>query len=119
MEEKRASAAELLEYVEETLEHFKKTGVVPREGTMRALSKLTARIPGAVLRRTYIHLPGEGYAMWDVVSEDELVNRGFEDTGYHSYGVSGVPRVVRDTVGYWKSQKEGGRELWVGEPLAD
>jgi hypothetical protein len=112
------SVAELIHYIEDTRQYFAKTGEELNEGAMRVLGKLRDRTVGIPIRRTYVRTP-DGYAMWDVITDAELVARGYVDTDAHTYGLTGSPSVLDDSITYWTSEKEGGRELWVGEPLAD
>lgn len=109
---------ELLEYIERTKEHFATSGKQLNDGAERVHGKLRDRSPGIVFRRTYITVP-EGYAMWDVIADTELAERGYRDTGAHSYGLVGSSNVETDTITYWTSEKEHGNVLWIGLPMAE
>ena|SRR5438105_15549408 len=112
------SARELLDYIERTQAHFETTGEQLNEGAARVMQKLRHLEPGTRVRRIYIRVP-EGYAMCDVITDKELVDRGYCDIGAHSYGLVGSPHVKNDTITYWTSEKEHGHDLWVGEEMSE
>jgi len=113
------SATELFSYIQDVKKHFESTGEDLNEGAARVLHKLRHRQPGERLRRTYVRVEGQGYAMWDVITDAELQDRGYRDTDAHSYGLVGDRHVTSDTITYWTSEQEHGHELWVGEPMLD
>jgi len=114
----QVSAAALIEHIEEVQSFLRSRGEELNEGAARVLDKLRTRNVSIPSRRTWIRLP-DGFAMWDVIGDDELAMRGYVERNSQGRGVTGDRHVTCDSLTYWTSDSEHGRDLWVGLPLLE
>lgn len=86
------------------------------EGAARVLQKLEESLKAAGLHRAY-RKEGGRVVMWDLVSDQELVERGYVETRRDACAVWAEETVKRDRVTCWMSEVDPDGELWVGQAL--
>lgn len=87
------------------------------EGATRVLRKLEEVSQASGMHRAYLKT-GKRVTMWDLVSDVDLVERGFVPTRHRACTVFSEEPVKQDRVTCWISEIDPLGELWIGEPLA-
>jgi len=80
------------------------------------LRKLERLATAEGLRRVY-RRTGGSVKMFDLISDEELGQRGFVETRHHACRIKADAPVKADRVTCWISENESSDELWVGTPL--
>ncbi|HVR40063.1 MAG TPA: hypothetical protein VMU84_13280 [Thermoanaerobaculia bacterium] len=111
------SATQLLDHLRTAAVRFRDRGRKLNEGADRVLRKLESVRTVEGMRRAY-YRNGGAVVMWDLVSDEELSRRGFEQTRHHACRIFTDDLVKNDRVTCWISDAEPTDELWIGEALA-
>jgi hypothetical protein len=110
------SASELREHLRAAAARFSSKGRKLNEGAHRVLHKLETVPTAAGLHRAYVK-NGGSVVMWDLISDDELLRRGFVQTRHSACHILADEMVKYDRVTCWISEREASDELWIGEAL--
>ena len=110
------SVGDFADYVKQRQEAFKREGA---SGAVEAAAKILEKLgaPGAAgMRRVYRRV-AQGFAVADLISQDELKARHYVETASNSENLVGDEPVEDDTVTSWISDRDPDRELLLGQPL--
>lgn len=110
------SARDLLDHLRNAATRFRSRGRKLNEGADRVLRKLETSRSAEGFRRAYLKF-GTSALMWDLVSDDELVRRGFAPTRHRPCHIFADDPVKTDRITCWMSEVESADELWIGEAL--
>lgn len=113
------SILELVQYMEGVEVVLRGEGRELNESEAQVLRKLRTRTPGTAVRRVWMST-SEGFSLWDLLTEQEIAQRGYQETTTQPRGVgSGFLSAARDTISYWTSNTDREHELWVGLRMLD
>jgi hypothetical protein len=118
MTNRGVSRRDFEEYVRGVDERATRDGSRLSEGISRVLRKLVwaNRRRGLQLHRTYEKL-GETVTLSGLISDGDLVRRGYMPSDHDSFATAADDPVTRDYVTRWTSESDRVAALWVGERL--